>query len=159
MSRTHPVSAAAIVVSVAGLCLLLLAGCSGNGDPYSYVKVSGKLSYDDGTLIPASAVELSFIPITAAAVGKMHPKVGFCFIDPKTGEFHNVTTHTPHDGVVRGKHKVQITGPDHVPLSASLVPAEYADFTKTPLEVDTDHLPFEIKVPKPAAESGGGDKR
>jgi len=159
MSRAHPIRATAIVVSLPALCLLLLAGCSSHSDPYSYVKVSGTVTYDDGSLIPAGEIVLSFIPETATAVGKSHPKVGSCFLDTKTGEFANVTTHTPHDGLVRGKHKVQISGQDHRPLPTSLVPAEYADPEKTPLEVDTDHLPFEIKVAKPVAASGERDQR
>jgi len=150
MSRAHLLSPTAIVVSVPTLCLLLLAGCSNHGDPYSYVKVSGKVTYDDGSLIPAKTIELSFIPQTATAVGKLYPKAGSCNIDTKTGEFRNVTTHTPFDGLVPGKHKVQITGASHAPLPKDIVPAEYASPVKTPLEVDTDNLPFEIKVKKPA---------
>jgi hypothetical protein len=150
MARANPIPAVAIVASTSALCLLLLAGCSGHSDPYGYVKVSGKVTYDDGSLIPASEIHLSFIPQTATAIGKTSPKAGACFVDTKTGELQKVTTHTPFDGLVRGKHKVQITGQNHVPLPTSIIPADCADPQKTPLEVDTDHLPFEIKVPKPA---------
>ncbi|MGA2256665.1 MAG: hypothetical protein ABSG53_18610 [Thermoguttaceae bacterium] len=158
MFRADPIPAAAIVVNLSVFGLLLLAGCSNNGDPFSYVKVSGKATYQDGTLIPAPKIMLSFLPQTEA-VGKAHPHLAWALVDTNTGEFRNVTTHTPHDGLVRGKHKVQITGPDHAPLPTSLVPAEYADFKNTPLEVDTDHLPFEIKVSKPASGSGEGARR
>jgi hypothetical protein len=144
-----------VVTSMSALCLLLLAGCSGHSDPYSYVKVHGTLTYEDGSLIPAQEIGLTFVP-DAASIGKTHPKAGFCFIDTKTGEFRDVTTHTPFDGLVRGKHKVQVTGQNHVPLPTTIVPAEYADPSKTPLVVDTDHLPFEIKVAKPASKGARG---
>jgi len=139
-------------MSVSVLCLLLLAGCSSNGDPFSYVNASGKLTYEDGTLIPAKAIELRFYSQNEA-IGNAHPRSGTASVDTKTGEFANITTHTPKDGLVRGKHKVTVTGRERVPLPIALVPAEYADPNKTPLEVDTDQVPFVIKVPKPG--SGG----
>ena len=112
MSRTHD-SAAVIVVSLSALCRLFLAGCSSNGDPFSYVKVSGKVTYEDGSLIPGE-IWLRFIPQTAA-VGKAYPRVAVAFVDRNTGQFRDVTTHAPHDGLVRGKHKVEVTGPSRVP--------------------------------------------
>ena len=150
MSRTVTVHAVAAAASLSAFCLLLAAGCSRNGDPFSYVNASGRVSYDDGSLIPAPTLVLYFLPQTAA-VGNAHPRVGWCNVDTKTGEFRNATTHAPHDGLVRGKHKVTITGPDKLPLPTNLVPAEYGDFKTTPLEVDTDNLPFVIKVAKPSA--------
>ncbi|MGA2253591.1 MAG: hypothetical protein ABSG53_02935 [Thermoguttaceae bacterium] len=148
MSPTHRVPSSAIVAGVSAICLLLVAGCSNTADPFSYVKVSGTVTYEDGSKIPAPVVELNFIPETKV-VGKATPRVGTAFVDPKTGEFKNVTSHKPNDGLVHGKYKVIVAGPDHAQLPTNIVPAEYGDFQKTPLEVDTDHLPFEIKVPKP----------
>jgi hypothetical protein len=130
------------------MCLLLVAGCSGNSDPFGYVKASGKVTYDDGSLIPARIIMLNFISETPA-VGNLYPRNGTTVVDVSTGEFHSVTTHTGEDGVVRGKLRVTVTGEDHHPLPANLVPAEYGDPKKTPLEVDTDQLPFVIKVPRP----------
>jgi hypothetical protein len=148
MPRNHALSAAA-----AALCLLL-AGCSSNHDPFGYVQVSGKVTYDDGTLIPAATLGLVFYPQTAA-VGKSHARPGATVVDVRSGAFHNVTSHTPRDGLVRGKHKVVLTaGSSDSRLPASLVPPEYTDFQKTPLVVDTDELPFVIKVPKPAGTQG-----
>ena len=48
-----------------------------------------------------------------------------------------------------GKHKVTIAGRGRQPLPAEVVPPEYADPAKTPLEVDTAKLPFGLKVHKP----------
>ena len=40
---------------------LLLAGC-GNEEPFDYVKVSGRVTYEDGSLIPAEHLMLEFVP-------------------------------------------------------------------------------------------------
>jgi len=130
-------------------CLAIFAGCSKNGDPYDYVKVSGTVTYEDGSHIPASSLVLSFIPQTPAVSAKARPKAGMCYPDMAAGRFDAVTSHTANDGVVRGKHKVTVTDQTHHPLPSSVVPIIYSDPDKTPLEVDTDHLPWELKISKP----------
>ena len=138
--------------SFCGRCVvlgaLLLAGC-GSGDPFSYVKVSGKLTYDDGSLIRHEGVVLTFVPLSEALGANTFPQPGIARPDPATGEFHEVTSHTYNDGLVRGKHKVLVADPTHRPLPASVVPPEYADPDKTPLLVDTAEQPFVLKVRKP----------
>ncbi len=130
------------------LCVATLTGCSRGSDPFSYVKVSGTVSYEDGSRIPASSLVLNFIS-EMPSDAKVRPKVGMCYVDAETGKFDAVTTHKANDGVVVGKHKVTITDQGHKPLPANIIPAIYSDSVKTPLEVDTDNLPFEIKVKKP----------
>ena len=44
------------------LALVLSVGCSGSSDPYSYVKVSGKVTYDDGSKVPGAWLQLRFGP-------------------------------------------------------------------------------------------------
>ncbi len=155
MSRTRIFITAANTARFSFLVGLLpfMAGCSGNGDPFSYVKVYGTVTYADGSPIPAQKIMLSFVSETATVIGKAHPRMATSVIDSATGKFHFVTSHTPNDGLLPGKHKVTITDPDHNPLPANIVPAEYADFKKTSLEVDTDHLPFAIKIAKPGANA------
>jgi hypothetical protein len=135
------------------LCLLvvalnlLLAGC-GSSDPFSYVQVSGKLAYEDGTLIPSNEIVLTFYPQASPIDAKSYPRPGMVVVD-KTGAFSRVTSHLAGDGLVRGKHKVTLTNALRQPLSSAIIPPEYADLSKTPLEVDTTVQPFELKVKKP----------
>jgi hypothetical protein len=131
-------------------CLPLLLGCSepNSGDPFTYQKVSGTLSYEDGSKIPTQEIYIRFYS-EAPPVGSTYPRAGTVVVDGKSGEFHDVTSHTPNDGLVQGKHKVTITGDDNKPLPANIVPAEYADVKRTPLEVDTGQQPFVLKVRKP----------
>jgi hypothetical protein len=152
MSRAH-LFTSHVFAGLPVLGLLLLAGCSGNGDPFSYVRVYGKVTYDDGSPIPAKEIEVRFFPETKGPSLKTNPLPGSAIADPQTGEFKIVTSHIFNDGLVRGKHKVVLLGPSQSHLPTDIVPAECGDLQKTPLEVDTDHLPFHIKVPKPA--SGG----
>jgi hypothetical protein len=157
MMRTHSVfvSAHAGVLAGPALVLLLLAGCSGNNDPFSYAKVSGTVTYEDGSVIPANDMKVSFYS-ESAPVGNKYPRPGWAFVDEKTGKFGCPTSHTAFDGLVHGKHKVVITvASSQGPLPANLVPPEYADPKKTPLEVDTD-IPgsFNLKIQKPQAGAG-----
>ncbi len=117
-------------------------------DPFSYVKVSGTVTYDDGTKIPGE-VHVYFSSETPH-VGNKYPKQGIVTLT-KNGEFHDVTSHYFADGIVRGKHKVTLRGGNNSVLPPSIVPPEYCDAKKTPLEVDTGDAPFHLKVKKPDA--------
>jgi hypothetical protein len=90
-----------------------------------------------------------FISESEPVDSKTHPRPATASVDKATGAIHSVTTHKFNDGLVRGKHKVTfgIVGGGVPP--ASLVPAEYLDPARTPLEVDTASQPFELKVRKP----------
>ena len=148
-------SAHASVLAGSALALLLSAGCSGNNDPFSYVTVSGTVTYEDGSIIPANDMKLSFRSENAPT-GNKFPRPGWALVDGKTGEFGCPTSHTPFDGLVRGKHKVLITvASGQGALPANLVPPEYADPAKTPLEVDTDNPgSFNLKIHKPKPGAG-----
>ena len=131
----------------ASLCLLLLAGC-GSKDPFGYVKVSGRVMYDDDTPIPAD-LHLTFHPQAGPIDAKTHPRPGRAVADKATGEFSSVTSHMPNDGLVRGRHKVTLLLNNGHPLPPSIAAPEYSDPNKTSLEVDTANLPFVLKVKKP----------
>jgi len=128
--------------------LLCLAGC-GSGDPFSYVRVSGKVTYEDGTPIPVEPLVLTFHPQDGQLDAKTYPKSGMAIARKDDGSFSEITSHKPGDGLVPGRHKVTLTDLDGRPLDARLVPPAYADPATTPLEVDTAKAPFDLKVRKP----------
>jgi hypothetical protein len=143
-SRCPPVFFASL------FCFAILAGCSSNNDPYGYVKVSGTVTYDDGTNIPVGDLYLYFAS-EAPATGNLYPPQGSVKVE-KDGSFRDVTSHTPLDGIVRGKHKVTLCGSNKSKLPESVVAPEYFDVKKSPLEVDTAKPEsFNLKVHKPAA--------
>lgn len=125
--------------------MVVWPGC-GSNSPFEYVKVSGKLTYEDGTPIPADGIKLVFNS-QAPPIGDAHPRPGSAMVSA-SGEFNDVTSYKYADGLVPGKHKVSIlyaTDAD----GKLLVPVEYTKANTTPLMVDTADAPFEIKVPKP----------
>lgn len=135
--------ACCLVVGAAGV---LLSGCGGTGSPFDYVTVVGKLTYEDGTPIPAEGIKLVF-DSQAPPVGNAHPRPGTSMVSP-TGEFKDVTSYKFADGLVPGKHKVSILYATDA-AGKLLVPAEYTKASTTPLVIDTAESPLEIKVPKP----------
>jgi hypothetical protein len=127
--------------------LLFLAGCGG-GDPFQHASISGKITYEDGSPIVVDPLILRFVPQTAPIAAKTHPRPGTATVS-KDGTFSSATTYKFNDGLVKGKHKVILVGANGAPIPPSIVPPEYCDPIKTPLEVDTAQLPFDLKVRKP----------
>jgi hypothetical protein len=128
------------VISLACLMLLATCGC-GSGDPFSYTKVSGKVTYEDGSPIPTS-MRLNFVSQEPPKDAKTFAREGQAIVG-KDGTFDFVTTHKYADGIVRGKHKVLVVG------STKFIPEEYQSVDKTPLTVDASESPFHLKIRKP----------
>jgi hypothetical protein len=147
MHRGYFVSLPAGLCTVSAAFLLMLGGCSGGDDPYGYQKVSGTVTYEDGTPLPGEVYV--YFSSEAPPVGNKHAKQGTVQLE-KNGDFKDVTSHHYADGIVRGKHKVTLRGGNNSALPATVVPPEYCDVKKTPIEVDTEQPnSFVIKVKKP----------
>ena len=129
------------------LCCAVI-GCS-SGSPYDYEKVSGKITYDDGSPIPAPALRLRFVAQDAPQVDGAFPRPAFANVHEQ-GEFDCVTSYKYGDGLIPGKHKVSIER-EGLPDARPPVPKEYLSINTTPLVIDTEDAPLEIKVPKPQA--------
>jgi hypothetical protein len=121
----------------------LTTGCS--DEPFSMKKVSGQITFEDGTPLP-EGVWVWFYSLTPPIDAKTHPRPGVAYPDGH-GKFDFVTSHKWGDGLVVGKHKVVIATNQRGAVPAG-VPREYNDENKTPLEVDTADAPFDIKVRK-----------
>ena len=126
----------------------LSASCS--SEPYRYVKISGDLKYEDGSVIEGESVSLVFKPQVEPIDEKTHPKDGIAHIE-EDGKFRAATSHKFEDGIIEGTHHVLViaTGPD----GKSLVPDAYTDEETTPLKISTDDpQPFSFRVPRRANE-------
>ena len=130
-------------------CLLLVCvlciGC-GSGGPFDYVRVSGKITYDDGTPIPGGC-RLAFVAQDAAPVGNSYPRPGMANVDGE-GKFDCATSYKYGDGLIPGKHKVVIQNVSEQ-SGKPAVPKEFTNEATTTLIVDTHDAPFDLKVPKP----------
>jgi hypothetical protein len=130
-------------------CIVTLALCAGCGSsgPFDYIPVSGKLTYEDGAIIPASGILLQFESLDAKPVDGMHPRPAQAGVDAQ-GVFAQATSHKYGDGLIPGKHKVAIYYATDA-KGKLLVPKEYTHLGTTPLEIDTGDGEIEIKVPRP----------
>ncbi len=145
------------VMFSAAFFLVSLAGC-GSGEPFGYVSVPGKVTYDDGTRIEAPHLKLVFIPVNPpqSPDPKMSAPKAKVDVHSADGTFpaDEVTSHNFGDGLLPGKHKVQIIPyDDKDQMLPGLVPQEYRDAKTTPVEVDTANGELIIKVKKPAPGS------
>ncbi len=134
-----------------GLGVLCTLGC-GSGEPFDMTPVSGKVTYEDGSLIPGHRVEVRFVPQDVKSEDpKVSPRFAGAEVDVATGEFIESTTHTWGDGVIVGRHKVLVRSFDQNERPTGAVPREYTDERDTPLEMDITYGmdPVEIQVPKP----------
>lgn len=127
---------------------VVLSGC-GSGNGYSTTQPTGKITYEDGSLIPAAGIQLRLKSL-ASDDPNVTPRTGMITVNVADGTFNGGMTYKPDDGVIAGKHKVGIslTGKPGQDIR-KLVPAAYISAASTPVEVDTDALPWEIKIPKP----------
>ena len=137
-----------VAVVCTAVCLAaVLSGCG--SEPFAYAPVSGKVTYEDGSLIPTDAMVLKFQSQTPPIDSKTYPRPGIALVDGATGDFCGATTHNHNDGLVRGKHKVTVVAGNNMPLPPSVVPPEYSNPAQTPLQVDTAVQPFALRIRKP----------
>jgi hypothetical protein len=128
--------------------IALATGCGGNGSPFKSVPISGKVTYDDGSVIPVAGMKIYFHSL-APAVGDMHPRPGIGSVDAD-GSFKDITTYKYADGVVVGKNTVTLVCQEGGKLTTK-IPKEYEHPQSTPLQVEVTKSGqfLEIKVPKP----------
>lgn len=129
------------------MAAFLLVGCGGSGSPYDYTSVSGKVTYEDGTPLPSDGYTIKFFALDAPTVQGATPRLAQAHVDAN-GEFQNVTSYKPGDGLIPGKHRVSFIYADDK-NGKSLVPTECTVPKESPVIIDTADAPLEIKVPRP----------
>jgi hypothetical protein len=136
--------------SLIALLVGTLLGCGGQGsNPWSAVPVSGKITYEDGSLIPAKTIRLIFLPQAPPVDSKTVPRQAIGGVNVADGTFGSPTTYKANDGVIAGKFKLIVSATDTDRALSKKVPKEYTAEATTPLELDTANSPFEIKIKKP----------
>lgn len=86
------------------------------------------------------------MPTTPPKGEDIHPPSAEAFPDEQ-GAYSEINSPIRGGGMVRGEQKVVIVYRDVV--ASQHVPKEYTSPKTTPLVVDTDDAPFDIKVPRP----------
>jgi hypothetical protein len=140
-----------LLLAVVAMVIGSVSGC-GRAHPFEMVQVSGVVTYEDGSPIPADRIVIRFEPLSTVVGERVHPKAATSIVDPTDGSFGELTTFRYGDGVVSGRHKVllvAVPGRGAGAKQKPLIPPEYGILDKTPLEVDTADSPFKLIVPKP----------
>jgi hypothetical protein len=116
-----------------------ISGC-GASVPFNIVPVHGKVAYEDGSLIPADSMLVTFNPIRSGEKGKIVPPGGQTQVNVQDGTFSAVSSHRAYDGLAIGRHKVVVVsfkkGPNGNSAPSDAVPAIYRNESSTPLEID-----------------------
>ncbi len=126
-------------------CLIILAAGCGSDVPFDIVPVSGKITYADGSLIPADNIEVIFSPIDPPREGNMVAPGGRTSVNVEDGTFDQVNSHRIGDGLLKGRHKVSV-----IANKPGLLAKDYRSSSKTPLEVEitSKNQSLELKVDK-----------
>lgn len=114
-----------------------------------YEKVSGKVTYSDGTPLPLDGLNIRFHSLVRARDAKTLPPIGVGAVNSLTGEFSWITSRFPGDGILAGAHKVTLCTADDEPLPEKVASEDYFDVNRTVLRVETKDKPFHLVVEKP----------
>jgi hypothetical protein len=129
-----------------------ITGC-GSKVPFDFVPVHGKLTYDDGSLIQADSILVTFNPILNEK-GKMVRPGGQTNVNVSDGTFAGVSSYRKDDGVAVGRHKVVVVsfrkGPNGMSVPSDAVPSAYRNASTTPLEIEVESVSqfLDLKVSK-----------
>jgi hypothetical protein len=127
---------------IAALCIFASTTGCGSKVPFDFVPVHGKVTYEDGSLIPADSILVTFNPIVVKEKGKFVPPGGRTDVNVQDGTFSAVSSHRKDDGVAVGRHKVVVVafakGPNGSSAPSSAVPPIYRQESSTPLEIEVE---------------------
>ena len=85
-----------------------LCGCRKAEQPPT-IPVSGKITYEDGSLVPANQIELRFLATQPDLYReKDYPTAATARVDTRDGTFKEMTTWQHGDGVIAGQYDVEV---------------------------------------------------
>jgi hypothetical protein len=136
----------------------IAVGCKGATHPYKTAPISGKIAYEDGSLIKAARIELVFWPQAEPLDTKTFPRRAVASVDPADGTFSEASTWADGDGTILGKAKVTVNTYNDKGETAAVLPDVYSDPGETPLEVEVSKsqgmAPNELTVKKREPSKG-----
>jgi hypothetical protein len=98
----------AAALSVAALAALAACGCRKVAQAPT-IPVSGKVTYEDGSLVPANQMELKFVTTQPELYSqKDYPLAATARVDTRDGTFQEMTTWEHGDGVIAGEYDVEV---------------------------------------------------
>lgn len=147
-------SAKIVAALVAGLILwnaigLLLSFVFFERNDTRYRTVRGTVAYEDGTLLPATSLVVSFMPQGDAKASQRYERPGLAEVNCGTGAFEITMSYRGGWDTSAGMCKATLRSGDLQPLPTNVASPDYGDFAKTPLSVDTKASPIQLRVRKP----------
>ena len=137
------------VVSV--LVWAVVGGMGGCREPRPpMVPVSGKVTYENGDLIPANRLELRFLTPEDLVRQKNYPPFAVAVVDTRNGQFSDVTTWEHADGVIEGEHQVEPIRVGDEADPGGFRPKEYRGnrIWPNPVRVSPQNSEFHFTIPR-----------
>lgn len=131
-----------ITLGIAGF-----VGCGGD-DSQNLVPVSGKVTYEDGSLIEAEQITITFFPESPGDKPLPNARGAMAIVDVKDGTFDSAMTRVSGDGMLVGSYQVVVRADDANSQLLDGFPQKYAERATTPIKVHTDDSPFHFRIAK-----------
>ncbi len=124
-------------------------GC-GRSSRLPTIPVSGKVTYEDGSPVPANSIELQFLTPQKLVEQKNFPHAAVARVNTRDGTFSEMTTWQHGDGAIAGEHVVVVSRAGDERDPGAVVPREYRGDRVHPNKVFVapDENVFHITIPK-----------
>jgi hypothetical protein len=143
LTRQYVVTAIA-VLAVAGAA----SGCR-KGYQAPTIHVSGKVTYEDGSLVPANRMVVSFLT-PQKLIEENYPPAATGQVDTRDGTFSELTTWEAGDGVIAGPHEVEVVrfGDEKDPGGIKAIDYRGGRVWPNKVEVTPEKTEFHITIPR-----------
>lgn len=115
------------------------------------VPVSGRVTYEDGSPVPANSMELRLLTPQKLVDEEKYPHAATARIDIRNGAFSAATTWEHGDGVIPGEHEVEVVrfGDEKEPgeVRAKEYRGDRIYPSKVTVSADRDNV-FHITIPR-----------
>ena len=141
----------ATAAAIAALLVAVSAGGCKRSAQAPMIAVSGKVTYEDGSLVPANQLELRFRTTQPELFQeKDYPATATARVDTRDGTFREMTTWQHGDGVIAGEYEVEVTRHGNEQDPGGFEAEMYRGDRVWPSKVTVapDKTEFEIAIPK-----------
>jgi hypothetical protein len=112
------------------------------------IRVKGRILYEDGGVIPAPSLMLSFTPEVMGVDGGGAGRTNSVSVDPTTGRFDSPFVHNRSLKDFPNYCVCVVAGPQE-PLPADIVLQEFSEPQTSQLRADVRNLPLDLRVARP----------
>jgi hypothetical protein len=119
-------------------------------DPNAYREVYGRVCYDDGSKIPSPSLFLSFTPDSEPSSSSGGLRTSAVRVDSQTGKFAAKLSYRKDISSKVSRYRVCVFEAPQLSLAEELASPVYSNPDETPIRVDIENQPLEIKLSRPA---------